>query len=90
MNLNVDTEKINDECEKLLEYINNYEENNNNFFYELSKLTTYWNDGNTQTFLEKKNRQQLESLLIIENLKKISFLYSDVVMMYEKIFKDEE
>ena len=54
MNLNVDTEKINDECEKLLEYINNYEENNNNFFYELSKLTTYWNDGNTQTFLEKK------------------------------------
>lgn len=90
MNLNVDTEKINDECEKLLEYINNYEENNNNFFYELSKLTTYWNDGNTQTFLEKKNRQQLESLLIIENLKKISFFYSDVVMMYEKIFKDEE
>ena len=83
MGLFVDTKNISIENKNLNRYIKEYKDNCYDVFYELSKLSSYWKDRNTEIFEENIRRQKEDNLLILDLLERINYFYSYVEEIYD-------
>lgn len=84
MSLFVNTDMIEETIKKLDMSIKKYEDNSYDFFYELSKLDSYWKDDNYLLFNEKLKVNKNDNLQIIENLEKISNFYKYAENAFQK------
>ena len=82
MNLIIDKKNIELELKKLNKYINEYNNNVYDVFYELEKLSSYWKDNDYFLFQEKNCIDKKNSLLLVKNLQEVSELYRSACDIY--------
>lgn len=90
MELNIDTAKIKENNKLLNKYIKGYEENSNDIFFELSKLSSYWKGTDANDYLDKINTQKKDNVLILNNLEELSEFYEEIDKYYDKFKNDEK
>ena len=84
MSLKVNTEKIKENYDYLDKYIKDYSDNSYNIFFELSKLSSCWNDDNKKYFDEKIIREKNSNIIILDELEEISRLLKNIENTYNK------
>lgn len=82
--LKIDTDKIGAETKKLYKHIEEYSNNCDDIFHEISNVSSYWKDDETASFEEKMLKQKKSSLSIIELLEDIGAFYKNVEETYNK------
>lgn len=90
MELNIDTTKIKENGKLLNKYIKEYEENNNDIFFELSKLDSYWKGIDANEYLDKINIQKKDNTLVLNNLEELNDFYEEIYKYYDKFKNDEK
>lgn len=90
MELNIDTTKIKENGKLLNKYIKEYEENNNDIFFELSKLDSYWKGIDSNEYLDKINIQKKDNTLVLNNLEELNDFYEEIYKYYDKFKNDEK
>lgn len=86
MEIDVNTEKLNEYLKLLNEYIKKYEENFEDLFYEIEKVNSYWVGTDKDNFINLMNNEELNYELLITKLKKIEAFFSYSVNKYEGFF----
>ena len=81
---NINTKNISYNTKDIDGYIKKYVENSNDFYNELSKLSSYWKGYDFDSFNRKILKQMENDLIISEGLNKLNSVYKRIEYIYEE------
>lgn len=90
MDFFVDTKKVKENYKLLDDYINDYQNNGNDIFFELSKINSYWHGIDADNFIDLISNQKKNDVLILSLLSDISSIYKNIDVYYDKINNNEK
>lgn len=82
MNFKVDIKNLNLELKNLNYYIEKYNDNSYDIFFELSKLSSYWKDKYSVFFNDKIKNDKQNMLFVLQNINKFNSLYKEIEKIY--------
>ena len=82
--IKVDTKVIDYNTNDNDNFIKKYIDNNNEFYNDLSKLSSYWKGYDFDAFSRKMLKQRENDMIISEELSKFNNVYKDIKYIYEE------
>ena len=82
--MNVDIRRLRNNIDNLKKQIKEYDDLNNNYFKEISKIDDYWRGKDADNFNKKMITEKKNVMNMSDNLEEINNFYKSVLNHYSK------
>lgn len=82
--LNINTRNIDYNTTAIDGYVKEYIENSNEFYNELSKLSSYWKGYDFDNFNKKLLKQMENDMIMSQEISKFNNLYKNIGYIYDE------
>ena len=82
--IEIDTKNIGHNINDIDNNIKKYIENSNDFYNELSKLSSYWKGYDYDNYSRKILKQMENDLVVTDRLKEFNNIYKNIQNIYEE------